>query len=578
MIASREGCYHPDDHHCECEEGLTQSICEYGHGFEDEATRTETGNVWTSECNCDDSNDSVSGVDEAATESNASDNNVPKSARDGGGTRAGGFTPTTPDQDASIARWVLQEAKWATLTTLSGSPLEPNRDDGSSSLLSANILPFAADHDTGRLFFYLLGDQHHHEATLTVSQASLNPSLFSIAGCGVDANSVVDAQDPRCAKISVSGSLHPCSASHSVPEDCQTTGIQALFQSHPSMKDWPDDHNFVVHELIPFDDGFWMLANFGGGSAISRELYGSVEAAPHSIEGGSAVYVPPLSPHEKNNGSPSDMPFWGNHAARARWVVHNSMWTTVSTIHHRNDVQEETNVASEVSFGNIRSVTDLGGLHMSSSNGLPVFYVPDVDPTAVDMNAHQMEVALTFTEAAIANRVTDTGLICAGQDVGMPTCAQVTLYGTAKVLEAESSSYNAALSHFSKTHPLAPWLSQGGSHMGGHYYTIELSRVAILDYFGGVVDVPVKEYLTVTFEDQSQIGERNNTLVSLLTLFLCLAVGFICGYWSHKYILAHKTSPSYTNIGLRANTKDKTNYSECDVDSFEEEDEAPSFS
>jgi hypothetical protein len=584
VSASGEGCYHPDDHHCECKD-LTQSICE--HGSDNQSNGKDTGNVWTDQCKCDHTSDAkteVKGNDTNETQHGAGDDEAEGTR---GGNSGGGFTPATADQDASVARWVLQEAKWATLTTLTGSPLEPDSDksiniDDSSFHLFANILPFAADQGTGRLFLYLLGEQHHHSATLTVSQASLNPSLFAIAGCGVDASSVVDAQDPRCAKLSVSGGVHPCSASNSVPVDCELVGLEALFQAHPTMKDWPIDHNFVVHELVPFDDGFWMLANFGGGSSISRELYESVKATPHSIEGGTTVYVPPSQ--DGSDGIPSDMPFWTHHAARARWVVHHSMWTTVSTINSRNEGEPI------VSFGNVRSVTDLSGLTLPSSSGLPVFYVPDVDPTAVDMKAHQMAVALTFTEAAIAERLTDSGLTCAGQDAGIPTCGQVMIYGTAKILGAESSGYKVALSHFVKSHPLAPWLSQGGSHMGGHYYTIDPTRVAILDFFGGVVDVPVSEYLGVNFQGDSQSSWYSfggNTLAAaLFPIIVSLIVGCLCGCGCHKYALARKTSSDsllYSKIGPVTNNT-HTTYSDCEGAeggnslSLEEEDDVPTIS
>lgn len=63
-------------------------------------------------------------------------------------------------------------------------------------------------------------------------------------------------QDPRCAKISVSGALHPCD-SHDVGERCDEVGRAAIFGSHPVMKDWPEDHHFTVHELVPKNDGFW---------------------------------------------------------------------------------------------------------------------------------------------------------------------------------------------------------------------------------------------------------------------------------------------------------------------------------
>ena len=44
-------------------------------------------------------------------------------------------------------------------------------------------------------------------------------------------------------------------------------------------------------------------------------------------------------------------------------------------------------------------------------------------------------------------------------------------------------------------HPYAPWLAKGGAHTGGTYYTIEISELNFLDYYGGPAKLTVQEYL-----------------------------------------------------------------------------------
>ena len=44
-------------------------------------------------------------------------------------------------------------------------------------------------------------------------------------------------------------------------------------------------------------------------------------------------------------------------------------------------------------------------------------------------------------------------------------------------------------------HPLAPWLAHGGAHTGGKYYTIEISSLQFLDFYGGYAKLSVEEYL-----------------------------------------------------------------------------------
>ena len=135
-----------------------------------------------------------------------------------------------PGDNAGIARWTLHTAKWGTITTVSAGTMNGGEHDSTnpdnSQPLFANIWPYATDKDSGRIFFYMMGEHHLHKSTLTVSQASINLNLFTIGGCGTSTSSVVDVQDPRCAKISVSGALHPCNGLDSmlVGDNCDSVG------------------------------------------------------------------------------------------------------------------------------------------------------------------------------------------------------------------------------------------------------------------------------------------------------------------------------------------------------------------
>jgi hypothetical protein len=427
LAQARAGCYYNDDHHCDCED-IDEVACKFG----------ETSGLWTEECKCDES-------DQDRTNDHTDD---------GEESDGEGFTPDSREENAGIARCVLREAKWGSLTTASGCSLDnsghdANNPDGSQPIF-ASILPFASDEATGRLFFYLMKERHFHSATFTVSQAGINPDLFAVGGCGTSFQSVVDVQDPRCVKLSVSGKIHSCRDLPIVGENCQEVGLEALFNAHPTMRDWPEDHQFTAHEFVPNFDGFWMIANFGGGADMGGlDGYTNVgldKIVPHNIEHGDSVWVPP----SEGDGFPASTPTWIHCAKRARWSVHNSLWATVSTL----------DVSGDATFGNIRSVSD--GATLSTSTGLPIFHVPDVDPTAVAMKVHNLEIALSFGEAALAARVTSEGLTCANQDVGMPTCAQVVMYGKGVVLNEGSEEYDAALSAFKGSHPLPRGLVRVG--------------------------------------------------------------------------------------------------------------------
>ena len=80
----------------------------------------------------------------------------------------------------------------------------------------------------------------------------------------------MDAQDPRCVKTTFTGSIKPC-AKLEKPEECESLGKKVLFDTHPSMKGWPEDHHFVVHAFVI--DSLWMIANFGGGILIALWIF-----------------------------------------------------------------------------------------------------------------------------------------------------------------------------------------------------------------------------------------------------------------------------------------------------------------
>ena len=101
-------------------------------------------------------------------------------------------------------------------------------------------------------------------------------------------------------------------------------------------------------------------------------------------------------------------------------------------------------------------------------------------------------IALTFSEAALAEKASSSGKACNGLDAGNPLCGRVVLRGKAVPL----TDTKTAQQIFATRHPLAPWLATGGAHTGGTYFTIELETVSILDFFGGSRPVDVQEYLS----------------------------------------------------------------------------------
>merc|ERR1719171_2797362 len=138
--------------------------------------------------------------------------------------------------------------------------------------------------------------------------------------------------------------------------------------------------------------------------------------------------------------------------------------------------------------------------------GLPVVYIPDPDPTAVNLGKDS-RATLTFSEAALPVRTGAKGT-CGGMDSEDPTCARLTLNGRLRPLTEDSSDLEQAKLSLGARHPLAPWLAEKGAHTGGKWYTMDIESLVFLDFYGGPAKLTVEEYLAAL----PQRGEGTDTV------------------------------------------------------------------
>jgi hypothetical protein len=208
----------------------------------------------------------------------------------------------SPVTDSQKARSLVAQTTWGVVSFLDS--------DGTPK----GEIHSLADSD-GRIFMYLMGKQED-DIALTLTRASLPPfKNLKDAACGTDGN--WDAEDPRCAKMTVSGSLEACDKDKD--EGCKA-GWVALTERHPTMSSWPVDHDFIVHELKISD--IWMIANYGGQSIISPESYYKAQIT---------TPVPAVASSGEANVvifEQVDYPKWDQKAERARWIIGNALWTT----------------------------------------------------------------------------------------------------------------------------------------------------------------------------------------------------------------------------------------------------------
>jgi len=355
------------------------------------------------------------------------------------------------------ARWLVQESSWGTMSWLEGGGV-------------SNMVTSLAEKD-GRIFIYIPFGESFNGA-MTFSEASVRTDLYEGAKCGADGQ--LDPEDPRCAKLTAS-----CRFSKCADEEACKVAKETLFALHPQMAEWPADSYTVQEGQI---NDLWMIADYGGGALVDTEDYFASTAIRHkSAYGGRNLQETAVTTSTTSTSTRRTKPEFENQVAHARWLVSKSLWTTVSTTSVR---------LADVGWGNIRSVVD--GECLFTSKGLPVFYLPTPDPTNIDV-ASNNQIALSFSEAALPELVNDEGSLCESSDPDAPTCAKISLQGNA--VPIQGAALERALIAFGITHPRASWLSSGGAHTGGGYYTIDVTAIEFFGSFkGDMQTISVDDY------------------------------------------------------------------------------------
>ena len=80
-------------------------------------------------------------------------------------------------------------------------------------------------------------------------------SMAQLGRCTVER---LDPENPRCARVVMSGKFVDVT-----DESELAFAKDALFERHPEMATWPDDHSWRVHKIIL--DEIWLINIYGGG-------------------------------------------------------------------------------------------------------------------------------------------------------------------------------------------------------------------------------------------------------------------------------------------------------------------------
>ncbi|XP_047025794.1 protein CREG1 isoform X1 [Helicoverpa zea] len=138
----------------------------------------------------------------------------------------------------AMARYVLHNAGWASLATISVLPaIEGFPFSNVKSIVDGSLA-----NSTGIPYFYMSPLDFSAKDLSKNSRATVLVSLEETRYCE---NQKIDPEDPRCTRLMLSGKMkkiHENTAEYVFAKG-------ALFERHPSMADFPPDHNWFVAKL-----------------------------------------------------------------------------------------------------------------------------------------------------------------------------------------------------------------------------------------------------------------------------------------------------------------------------------------
>nr|AEE61770.1 unknown [Dendroctonus ponderosae] len=163
------------------------------------------------------------------------------------------------DQYALMARYIIHKSDWLSIATISTR----NNTKG-FPFVSLKSVSDGNTSSTGVPYLYLTDMDVTGQDVLENDKVTIMASLAQSDYCTTKG---YDPQDPRCAKVMISGTVEKLA---NTTEEF-FVGQKALFDRHPEMKKWPDNHGFYVAKVNPSD--ILVLDHFGGAESVTVEDY-----------------------------------------------------------------------------------------------------------------------------------------------------------------------------------------------------------------------------------------------------------------------------------------------------------------
>ncbi|XP_026074635.1 protein CREG2-like [Carassius auratus] len=166
--------------------------------------------------------------------------------------------PPPHEQAARAARYLARYSDWGHLATVSTQEQIKGLPFG--NIFSVSDGP--ADNSTGVPYFYVTPMDDTVTDLRSFPFASLT---FSEAEGDFCRKHVYDPEDPRCARLTLTGKMVEVG-----PEELDFAK-EAMFSRHPVMKKWPPEHDWFFMKLVL--QQVWLQHWVGGVSVVPLEEY-----------------------------------------------------------------------------------------------------------------------------------------------------------------------------------------------------------------------------------------------------------------------------------------------------------------
>lgn len=246
----------------------------------------------------------------------------------------------------------------------------------------------------------------------------------------------------------------------------------------------------MKYMLLFFQPLAILIVNISAATGIGYADDGDVKAESHTTPdvgyGGLGI----IGEYEKEQIVDAiNPPVFMNKAATARWIAHNSLWGSLSTINSR-----ERNGAP---FANIASFSD--GVK-DSSTGVIYMLHSSLDASIIDV-IHNNLVSFSLSEL-------QTGYCNAKEyDAEDPRCARLSISG--RLILVPDDEIEAAKEALYDKHPaMKGWYENGKDH-DFRIWKIDIEEIWLVDFFGGAAIVSIDAWNRGTDKEDSYLSPRS---------------------------------------------------------------------